>query len=539
MIRIVLVFFVLCSLSFFSLSVRAQDNKSIFEQELEELSNLRLLPQYRENTIVAMESSYDRTEGNDDGFSGKYSFIKKEGEARLVIAELEGPGVIQRIWTPTPTYDTIQFYFDGETEPRINIPFMDLFTGNVFPFINPIVGNEVGGFYCYLPIPYREKCKIVYLGERIQFHQIQHRKFNDNTKQVQSFSMDLNKEETEMLRNTANLWEIDDPRAQAEQTDLKVIKKEILIRAGETIPIAEFKEGARILGIEFDNASRIADDALDLIFRATWDKEEAYAINAPLKHLFGYAFKKPAMRSLLIGTEKGTNYINFPMPFDNHALLDLVYLRNEGVSQPDVRINISIAYLPEKRNPETEGKFYTCWRREKPTIGEPYMIFKHTGKGHYTGTILMCQGIEENLNGNISTIFFEGDDITTIDGSMRMHGTGSEDYFNGGWYAVGDRWDKAFSLPLHGCLGYSIPLARTGGYRFLVGDKETFEEDFSLSIEHGPVNNNWKVDYASVAFYYGEKPSEFAIQPTAELSATFGTPGSAGTPGNARYVGRQ
>ena len=94
----------------------------------------------------------------------------------------------------------------------------------------------------------------------------------------------------------------------------------------------------------------------------------------------------------------------------------------------------------------------------------------------------MCQGIEENLNGHISTIFFEGDDITTIDGEQRMHGTGSEDYFNGGWYAVGDRWDKAYSLQLHGCLGYSIPLARTGGYRFLVGDKGTFEESYNLTI---------------------------------------------------------
>jgi hypothetical protein len=65
------------------------------------------------------------------------------------------------------------------------------------------------------------------------------------------------------------------------------------------------------------------------------------------------------------------------------------------------------------------------------------------------------------------TIFFEGDDKCYIDGELRLHGTGSEDYFNGGWYALPDRWDQGFSLPVHGSLNYSIPLARTGGFRVL------------------------------------------------------------------------
>ena len=50
------------------------------------------------------------------------------------------------------------------------------------------------------------------------------------------------------------------------------------------------------------------------------------------------------------------------------------------------------------------------------------------------------------------TYFFEGDDSTAIDGEFRIHGTGSEDFFNGGWYAMMDRWDGKLSLPLHGAL---------------------------------------------------------------------------------------
>ena len=69
---------------------------------LEQVYRLDLLPQRKASTNIGSISSYDRTGGNDDGFSGKYSYIAKQDDG-LVIADLKGPGVIYRIWTPTPT----------------------------------------------------------------------------------------------------------------------------------------------------------------------------------------------------------------------------------------------------------------------------------------------------------------------------------------------------------------------------------------------------------------------------------------------------
>src|ERR1043165_4792122 len=100
---------------------------------------LDLLARYRPSIKVGMVSSYDRTGGNDDGFSGRYSFVRKEGDG-LVIAELKGPGVIHRIWTPTPTDDPIGFYFDGEASPRIKTTWRGMFMGDQPPFIAPLVG---------------------------------------------------------------------------------------------------------------------------------------------------------------------------------------------------------------------------------------------------------------------------------------------------------------------------------------------------------------------------------------------------------------
>src|SRR5215469_9287639 len=64
---------------------------------IEDFYNPERLARLRPFVKVGSFSSYDRTGGNDDGFSGKYSFIRKEGDA-LVVAELQGPGVITRIW---------------------------------------------------------------------------------------------------------------------------------------------------------------------------------------------------------------------------------------------------------------------------------------------------------------------------------------------------------------------------------------------------------------------------------------------------------
>jgi hypothetical protein len=48
------------------------------------------------------------------------------------------------IWTPTPSDAPVAFYFDGETTPRLRVPMRDLFTGQTFPFVSPVVGIGAG-----------------------------------------------------------------------------------------------------------------------------------------------------------------------------------------------------------------------------------------------------------------------------------------------------------------------------------------------------------------------------------------------------------
>src|SRR5699024_8916358 len=162
-IPMLFVFLLLTAILF---QANAQQQTHEWRDEVELLKSVDQLPLYRTGQHVEQISSYDRTGGNDDGFDGTYSYIREEN-GKLIIADLKGPGIVNRIWTPTPTDDTLSFYFDGEESPRLEIKFSDLFSGEVFPFIKPICGNEVGGYYCYIPIPYKESLKIVFSGEKI------------------------------------------------------------------------------------------------------------------------------------------------------------------------------------------------------------------------------------------------------------------------------------------------------------------------------------------------------------------------------------
>ncbi len=483
--------------------------------ELEYLYNLSLLPQYRSG-VIEQESSYDRTGGNDDGFSGRYSYVRKEGD-KLVLADYKGPGVINRIWTPTPTHDTIQFYIDGEKTPRISLPFIDLFSGKVFPFVNPVCGNEVGGYYCYVPVQFAKSCKIVFCGEKIMFHQIQYRPYGAGAA-TESFPAIWNERQKEALKKACDFWSLQtEPSGCLDRSAALVQSRQFFIAPGESVPIFTALEAGRVTGIELDLGSALEGGNKDIILEAFWDDDSAPAICSPAADYFGYAYGKPAMQSVLLGYHKGVNYSYIPMPFRDRAQISLIYKERAGGNQSAVEVKANVYYTNEGQNPEKEGRLYTIWRREiEPKESEPYLFAKLEDRGHYVGVTHIAQGLRPGM-----TLFFEGDDTTMADNKLRMHGTGSEDYYNGGWYALLDRWDRGVSLPIHGSLDYSLPMARTGAYRFFLTDKITFENNLLVTIEHGPEGNEFPVDYTSVAFYYGSKPAECSVEPEERLRTLY------------------
>ncbi len=495
----------------------SQKSEYSFVEELDNLVRPDLLPAYRTGEYVEQISSYDRTGKNDDGFGGAYSFIRKEGN-HLVIADFKGAGVVNRIWTPTPTDDTLAFYFDGEKKARLRIRFSDLFSGNVFPFVKGISGNEVGGYFTYLPIPYKKSLKIVFEGEKILFLQIQNRQIQG--KKVESYTGDFSALEKAKIDEVSKLFTEMKPQAnlfaKGRSAGIQSEEKTFVINPGEEVDFFNATKGGRIVGMEIDGGTSFEGMQKDIALSAKWDGENVEGIYAPIADFFGYAYGKKAMRGLLMGSKGNLNYSYIPMPYDQSADLKIVYKKRANGEQAPISIKTRVYYTAQARDKQNEGKFYAVWRREKPEQGKYYEFLKTEGKGHYVGTIHLAQGLRPGM-----TLFFEGDDVTQIDGKQRLHGTGSEDYYNGGWYALLDRWDRGISLPIHGSLDYSLPMGRTGAYRFFMTDKMPFEKEINHVIEHGPEGNEFPVDYTSIAMYYGAQPLRSKIEPTDELRQVY------------------
>ncbi|KAA3440029.1 glycoside hydrolase family 172 protein [Rufibacter hautae] len=480
------------------LNVSAQNDN--YRKELLNLADVSRLPLYRSGNMEQL-SSYDRTGGNDDGFSGKYSAIRKEPEG-LVLADLKGPGVVNRIWTPTPEADTVKFYFDGEKKPRISIPFINLFNGKQFPFVAPLSGSQLGGFYCYLPIPYEKSLKIVYTGKNLRFHQLQYRTL-EKKERMGSFSTALVNQQKDALEKIAAAWGRQASPLQLYGNKVKSQKVNVVLKKGAEASLFALKQGGRIVGIELGAGSDLLQAYHKVLLTARWDNEPKNALELPLHNFFGFAFGKPAMQSMLLGSDRNKLYSYLPMPVDASAELRLKYDKGTTGDPEEILLSGTVYYTEDKRNPATEGKLYAQARRQyNIPQAVPHLIANVKGRGHYIGTILQTQGLEEG-----STYYFEGDDRAFIDGKLKLHGTGSEDYFNGGWYAVTDKWDKGLSLPIHGALAYDLMTSRTGGYRFYLADKLNFQDSLRLTIEHQPeAKINVKTDYTSVGLFYADQP---------------------------------
>ena len=282
-------------------------------------------------------------------------------------------------------------------------------------------------------------------------------------------------------------------------TALSTNKTRFELQPGSKHVLLQTNKGGRIIGIELEPSSAFEGLSKDVDIKITWDHEINPAVYCPVADFFGYAFGKASMEGLLIGTSGKKNYCYFPMPFDRSATIELIYRKsNDGKTPGPLMITANVIVSSQVRNTLKEGKFYSFWNNQPSVpLNQPHDFLKVPGKGHYVGTVLQARGLEPGM-----TVFFEGDDSTVVDGKPSMHGTGSEDYFNGGWYALMDRWDGAFSMPLSGALDYSLPLSRTGGYRLFLTDKISFSNNFYQSIEHGPEKNRKPASYTSVAYYY-------------------------------------
>ena len=89
--------------------------------------------------------------------------VEIPGKETLLLADIQGSGIIQHIWLTCPHEDwrslVLRFYWDAEETPSIEVPLGDFFcmgwceTGLLQSL--PICVNPSGGMNCYWQMPFR------------------------------------------------------------------------------------------------------------------------------------------------------------------------------------------------------------------------------------------------------------------------------------------------------------------------------------------------------------------------------------------------
>ncbi|AIE88176.1 glycoside hydrolase family 172 protein [Fimbriimonas ginsengisoli] len=302
-----------------------------------------------------------------------------------------------------------------------------------------------------------------------------------------------------------------------------------------------------------------------VVLRCWWDGEDAPSVEAPLGDFFGMGHgvrKNFASLPLQMSPADGRG-MNcwWPMPFDTAR----VEIHNECENPINLYFYIDweeyacepppLAAAADKAGPpkdpdangrrrgqavdvpEKPARFHAQWRRENPTEGwlteklgpenylqiwrehpnlsdkENYTILEAEGDGIYVGCNLNVDCFQREGN----DWYGEGDDMIVIDGEPwppRLHGTGTEDYFN---TAFGPSTE--FCAPYHGITLYSgndeWPFkGKNSMYRFHIEDPVRFRKSIRVSIEHGEANA-LTLDMSSTAYWYQHEPHKpFPALPT-------------------------
>ena len=270
----------------------------------------------------------------------------------------------------------------------------------------------------------------------------------------------------------------------------EIISEAIEVEVLGSAVLADIAGEGSIASIKIKTQSNTDNVLSNTRLKIFWDGEISPSVDVPVGDFFGSGLGEYEVKSLPIGMKQGDYYYSyFPMPYWSSAKIKI-----HNDSSQTINLDYEVQYKTTSYGRNT-GYFHADWKEEHLTAadGKDYIILQTSGQGHYIGGVL-------TMIGNLDRHFLEGDERIYVDDSLSpsLYGTGTEDYFNGGWYFN----RGTFDLPVHGNPAHEIDsVDRTGCYRFHLSDYIPFSKSIKVGIEHGPQDGE-QADYSSVAYYY-------------------------------------
>ena len=235
-------------------------------------------------------------------------------------------------------------------------------------------------------------------------------------------------------------------------------------------------------------------------------------VDAPLGEFFGAGLGANNVRSLMFSTmpqPNGSLALSawWPMPFARTARVTLVNTTGDAVSGigSEVVTNSDAQWAPALAS--GRAGYFTARSHTGPTtVGQDWSFAEEQGHGKFVGVSHTIRGARtKTAFSDDAPYFLEGAERVYTDGSAspQWYGTGTEDFYEGGWYFKNG---THFSDPLNGqpdqrtatggCADYCVAV-----YRLTLAESIGYHSAIRFGIEHGK-RNMVQPDYSSTAFLY-------------------------------------
>ncbi|MGH4014602.1 MAG: glycoside hydrolase family 172 protein [Pseudonocardiaceae bacterium] len=463
-------------------------------------------------------SSYDRTGGNDDGFSGSFSCLRQEPEG-CVIAERQGAGELGSIWFTRDAGDVrrtgyIRVELDGRTV--LDAPLQDVVDGRLgAPFVYPLVANadqSSGGVYIKVPMPFRESMRITTQHNPF-FHHVTYRAFADSAGVATFDPADPADDVIATLRNAG----FRDPKpaapgAQRESAQFSGLAPGQSITFGDISGPGSISE-LRLRIPQIVPGDPVSDDILSRTrLRLSFDGTRT--VDAPLGEFFGSGLGEYEVRSLFHAMETAPDgwYSSWwPMPYTSRATIELANGSSHPISGGEVQlVHAPAAQWQQALGPAGNAGYFGADARRNQTVpGQDWVFAEELGRGKFLGVTATMIGLTDGDGSAFNNFrgYLEGDERVFVDGDASVpsvHGTGTEDFFEGGWYFN----RGTFTNPQNGNTAHKLrqpgcQFSCDSAYRTMVSDAIPFQNRLRFSMEHGGFNNMPAI-YSTVAFHYGK-----------------------------------
>ncbi len=476
-------------------SVFAQITSNSILDETVDLARLTKRPNPYYTTAEA--TSYDRaskTPGTPEWFANGDAgqFIReerREGRLERVMADLNGPGAVVRIWSANPA-GTLRFYFDGEETPRFVQKTTALLGGTVEPFKTPFGYEAARGWNFYYPLPYAKSLKVTVDdsdndGSKHLYYHVGYRTYASGT-QVETFNPSA--VDTAEIDRIGKL--LVSPYVPGYLPDYKEIQLKPGGTSSQRLPngpkavsylavklVPYFKailpeniqnRDARTTG--FDDPNQIYNQLRQVVLEADFDGETC--IRAPLGDFFGTAPGVNPFHTFPFHVEPdGTMGCRFVMPYAKTGIVRFV---NTGKARVTLRFYAeTVHYDWDAASYHFKAQWTGEHARTRPMRDMTFL--KTTGEGVFVG---------DNMHvSNPSPAWWgEGDEKIYFDDQTfpSSFGTGSEDYFG---YAWGD--PEYFARPFHAQPHVTKPDSFGHDFveRFHIMDCIHFEKSFKFDME--------------------------------------------------------